>query len=309
MAKLRTGHYTAALVWHEAATFTTAVTAGAEAEFRRLGVRVVAVTQANFNAATQVNQLQTVQTEHPSVVLSLPIDPVTEASAYRTLKAHGIKLVLLSNVPAGFTWPGDYAGMVTDNLAAMGRQAAVLLGTAMHGKGNVGFMYYDANFYVTNERDAAFRSWLHRLYPHIHIVAQEAMPNPSAAQSVATAMLTRYPNIQGIYVPWSQPPAEGVLAALRSLGRTNVKVVSMDLDPSIDSNLCTGNYLTGVVADQPYLLGKTMAVDAGLALLGKKAPEFADVKALAVTKSNILAAWQTTLDQPASANVANACSG
>lgn len=307
IAQLRKGHYTAAMVWHESATFTSAVTAGANAEFKRLGIKVISITQANFDAATQTNQLQTVEAEHPSAVLSLPVNPVTEASAYKSLHQQGTKLVVLSNVPQGLTWPTEYAGMVTDDLAAMGRQAAILLGTAMHGKGDIGFIYYSADYYVTNERDAAFRSWLRKLYPNIHIVAQEAMADQSDAQTVATAMLTRYPSITGIYVPWSQTPAEGVLAALRSIGRPNVKVVTMDLDPSIDASLCQGQYLSGIVADQPYLSGEKMADVAGLAILGQKTPAFTDVQALQVTKSNILSAWRTTLDQSAPANVSNAC--
>jgi ribose transport system substrate-binding protein len=309
VAALKRGHYTAAMAWHEAATFTSGVTDGADAEFKALGIRVVATTQANFNAATQVNQLQTIEALHPNAILSLPVNPVSEASAYRQLAPKGIKLVLLSNVPAGFKYPTQYAGMVTDDLSNMGKQAAELLGRAMGGHGGVGFMYYDANYYVTNERDAAFRTWLHILYPKIHIVVQEAMPDPNQAGTVATAMLTRYPDIQGIYVPWSAPPAEEVLASLRSLGRHNVKVVTMDLDPSIDANLCQGKYLVGIVADQPYLLGETLAKEAALAILGKQVPRFAVVEALPVTKATILQVWKETLAQPAPSNVAKACSG
>ncbi|MCU1489880.1 MAG: LacI family transcriptional regulator [Acidimicrobiaceae bacterium] len=305
-AAVKRGKYTAALVWHEPGTFTQAVDAGAKAEFASLGMNVVSDTQANFDAATQTNQLQTAETLHPSVVLSLPVNAVTEASAYKQLSGQHTKLVLLSNVPSGFTYPADYAGMVTDDLANMGRQAAVLLGTAMHGKGTVGMIYYDADFYVTNERDASFRSWLTKLYPNIKIVAQQAMPNQSDAQTVATAMLDRHPNIQGIYVTYSIPPAEGVLAALRTLGKSNVKVVTLDLDPSIDANLATGKYLAGVVADQPYQLGVTMAKDAALAVIGKSAPRFAVVPAIPVTKTNLLKAWQTSLNTPAPLNIRKA---
>jgi ribose transport system substrate-binding protein len=308
-AALKKGHYTAAMAWHEAATFTSGVTDGADAEFKALGIKVVATTQANFDAATQVNQLQTIEALHPNAIISLPVDPVSEASAYKQLGPKGIKLVLLSNVPAGFKYPAQYAGMVTDDLSSMGKQAAELLGRAMGGQGNVGFLYYDANYYVTNERDAAFRTWLHMLYPKIHIVVQEAMPDPSKAGTVANAMLTRYPDLQGIYVPWSAPPAELVLTSLRSLGRANVKVVTMDLDPSVDANLCSGKYLVGIVADQPYLLGQTLAKEAALSILGKRVPRFAVVEAIPVTKSNIVPEWKATLAQAAPGNVASACAG
>ena len=307
LSAIRKGGYTAAMAWHESGTFTQAVTSGADAEFKQLGIKVVSTTQANFDAATQVNQLQTVQSEKPSVVLSLPVDPATETSAYRKLSAAGSKVVLLSNVPTGLTYPSQYAGIVTDDLSAMGQQAAELMGKALGGTGKVGFIYYDANYYVTNERDAAFRTWLKRLYPKIQIVAQEGMPDPTKADSIATAMVQANPDLKGLYVPFSQPPAEGVISALRGVGNSGVKVITMDLDPSIDADLCHGQYLAGIVADQPFLLGETLAKEAGLTLVGKRAPQFSVVKAQAVTKANILSAWQQTLDQPAPANVRSAC--
>ena len=307
IAKLKKGHYTAAMAWHEESTFSQGVTAGADAEFKALGIKVVATTQANFNAATQVNQLQTIEALKPSVILSLPVNPATEASAYKQVSAKGSKLVLLSNLPKGLKFPSQYQGIVTDDLNQMGRKAAQLLGSAMHGHGNVGFIYYAATYYVTNERDAAFRTWIRKLYPKIKIVAQEAMPTQTKGATVTTAMMTRYPNITGIYAPWSDAPAEGVIAALRTLGKTNVKVVTITLDPSIDGNLCTGQYLAGIVATQPYLLGETMAKEAGLAILKKQTPKFSVVGALAVRKSNILKAWKISLAQAPPSNVVKAC--
>ena len=309
IAKLKKGHYTAALAWHVEQTFTEGVTAGAEAEFKKMGIKVVATTNANFNAATQVNQLQTIEARKPSVVISLPVNAKTEASAYKHISSTGSKLVLLSNLPTGLRFPQQYAGVVTDTLSNIGREAAILMGHLLHGHGDVGFIYYAATYYVTNERDAAFRTWLRKLYPKIHIVAQEAMPTPTKAGTVATAMMTRYPTITGIYTPFSDPPAEQVIAALRTMGLTSkkIKVVTVTLDASLDSDLCTGQFLAGIVQTQPYLLGKTLAEEAGLAILGKATPKFSVVKALSVTPKNILKVWKKTLDQKAPKNVASAC--
>jgi ribose transport system substrate-binding protein len=305
--KIKQGHYTAAMAWHESGTFTQAVTDGANAEFKKLGIKVVSTTQANFNVTTQTNQLQTLQTLKPSAVLSLPVDPATETSAYSKLAASGSKLVFLSNVPTGLKWPSQYTGIVTDDLSTMGKQAAELMGRALGGKGKVGMIYYDANYYVTNERDAAFRTWLKKLYPNIDLVSQEGMADPTKADTIATAMTESNPGLNGIYVAFSEPPAEGVISALRGLGQTGIKVVTMDLDPSIDADLCEGQYLAGIVADQPYLLGETLAREAGLALIGKRNPQFSVVKAQKVTKQNILAAWKQTLNQKAPATISAAC--
>jgi ribose transport system substrate-binding protein len=50
-AKVATMKPTAALLWHTSSDFVNAVTAGAKDEFQRLGVSVVAQTDAGFDSA------------------------------------------------------------------------------------------------------------------------------------------------------------------------------------------------------------------------------------------------------------------
>src|ERR1700679_188101 len=52
-AKLRSGNFTVALVWHESSDWAKAANQGARDEFARLGIKVVAQTDANFDAAKQ----------------------------------------------------------------------------------------------------------------------------------------------------------------------------------------------------------------------------------------------------------------
>ena len=58
--KIKDGKYTAALVWHEMSEYTNAVNAGAQDEFKRLGIEVVAQTDAGFDAARQKADVETV---------------------------------------------------------------------------------------------------------------------------------------------------------------------------------------------------------------------------------------------------------
>ena len=60
VAKLKDGKYTAALLWHTSSDFVNAVTAGATDEFNRLGMTVVAQTDAAFDAAKQKSDVETV---------------------------------------------------------------------------------------------------------------------------------------------------------------------------------------------------------------------------------------------------------
>ena len=300
VAKLKAGNFTAAQLWHTSSQFVQAVQSGAAAEFSRLGIKVVATTNANMDAGTQANQVQTAMISKPSVIVGLPVDPTSAAQAFQPAVSAGTKLVFLSNVPKGYTYGQQYSSIVTDDLYDMGKRAAEALGNALGGKGEVGIVFYNAQYYVTNQRDAAFRTTLMKEFPNIKIVAEQGFSDPSNATAIASGMLTQHPNLAGIYTSWAQP-AEGVLSALRTIGNTKTKVVTLDIDDPVIVDMATGGSTVALVADQAYDLGKGMADAAAYALLGKQAPAFAVAGAITITKDTIAQGYQQSLhsDVPA----------
>jgi len=294
IAKLKAGNYTAAQLWHTSSEFVGAVQKGANEEFARLGIHVVANANANMDAGTQANQVQTAMVKKPSVIIGLPVDPTSAAAAFQPAVTAGTKLVFLSNVPTGYTAGKEYTSIVTDDLYDMGKRAAEVLGKQLGGKGDVGILYYNAQYYVTNQRDAAFRTTLQKEFPNIKIVAEQGFSDPSNSTSIANAMLTQHRNLAGIYTSWSQP-AEGVLSALRSLGNTTTKVVTLDLDDTVVVDMATGGATSAIVADKAWNVGKGMADAAAYALLGKHAPPFVVAGALTITKDNIRQGYQESL--------------
>ena len=194
-----------------------AVTAGAKDEFNRLGMSVVAQTDAGFDAAKQKSDVETILAKKPSAILALPLDPVTSAEAFKPAVAAGVKIVLLSNKPKDFVQGKDYVTIVTDDLFQMGKHAADALAAAIGKKGKIAWIYHDAQYYVTNQRDNAFKATIESDYPDISIVAKQGIADPARAQDIAQALLLKNPDLDGIYVTWAEP-AEGVLAALRAAG-------------------------------------------------------------------------------------------
>lgn len=294
--EIREGDYTAALLWHTSAAFTDGVSAGAREVFDDLGIRVIAETNAEFDPAEQANQVETVLARNPDIILTLVIDPVAGAEAFRPAVEAGVSLVLLSNVPDGYEHGEDYVGIVTDDLAGMGKAAAELLGDAMGGEGEIGWIFHDADYYVTNQRDQAFKTWVTQQYPGIEIVAEEGMADPAKAEEIASALITRDPNITGIYTPWATP-AEGVLAALRAAGRDDVRLVTLDLDTTVAIDLLQGGSTVGIASDLPVELGRTMAIEGALGVLGEGAPPFTIVPAIKVTADNVIEAWRQAYAQ------------
>jgi ribose transport system substrate-binding protein len=306
VAMVRAGHHTAALVWHEASDFTTAVTAGVREEFERLGIKVIAETSANFDAAQQKADIETVQAKKPSVLLTLPVDPVVTASAYKAAARQGTKIVLLSIVPRGMKYGRDYVDVVTDDLFQMGKRAADALAAAVGDKGTVAYFFHDADHYVTNERDHAFLKTITTNYPNVNVVAKQGIVDPNRAQDEANAVLLRSPQLSGAYVTFSQPPAEGVLAALRAGGNSTTRLVSLDLDEPLAVDMAKGGNTFALIADKAYELGQAMAKSAAYGLLGKKAPAFVVVPAMTITKANLVQGYEESLHRKPPASVTKA---
>jgi ribose transport system substrate-binding protein len=305
IAEIRDGGYTAALLWHTTSDFTNAVTAGATDAFAEFGIEVVATTDAGFDSAKQQSDVETVLARNPDVMISLPLDPVSAAEAFRPAVEAGTELVFLSNVPDGYTHGEDYASIVTDDLYAMGALAADELAEALDGSGQVGWIFHDAAYYVTNQRDNAFKTVIEQDHPDIEIVAEQGLADPARAEEIANAMITQNPDLNGIYVTWAEP-AEGVVSALRAAGRDDVKVVTLDLSETLALDMVQDGNVVAMVADEAYELGHAMARVAALALLGESTPAFVVAPAIAVTTQNLVDGWQTSLNREPPASVTDA---
>ncbi len=306
VAKIRAGDNTAVLVWHEESDFTKAVTAGARDEFQRLAIRVVAETSAGFDPAKQRADIETVAAKKPDVMLSLPIDPVITAPAYKQVAREGTKIVLLSNRPKGMVYGRDYVNVVTDDLFDMGKRAADALAAAVGGQGTVGYFFRDANSFVANQRDQAFLKTLMANYPRIDVVARQGIADPNQAEEQANGLLVAHPDLEGVYVTFSQPPGDGVLAALRANGNTTTRIVSLDLDEPLALDMAKRGQTLALIADRAHELGRAMAKSAAYGLLGKRAPPFVIVPALTITRSNLVEGYRESLNREPPASVMKA---
>jgi ribose transport system substrate-binding protein len=306
VAKVKAQDNTAVLVWHEESDFTEAVTAGAREEFQRLGIRVVAETSAGFDPAKQRADIETVAAKKPDVMLTLPIDPVISAPAYKQVAREGTKIVLLSNRPRGMEYGRDYVNVVTDDLFDMGKRAADALAAAVGGEGAVGYFFRDANSFVANQRDQAFLKTLTANYPRIDVVARQGIADPNQAEEQANGMLVAHPDLEGVYVTFSQPPGDGVLAAMRANGNTTTRIVSLDLDEPLGLDMANRGQTFALIADRAHELGRAMAKSAAYGLLGKRAPPFVIVPALTITRSNLVEGYRESLNREPPASVMKA---
>jgi len=291
---IKQSNFTAAFLWAGSGEWYNALSDGAQDEFDKLGVEIVLKSDAQFDAAKQATDVETVLALEPDIILTLVVDPVSGARAFQPAVDAGVTLVFADNGVDGYEGGDEYVSIVTGDHFGMGRLAAELMYEALGGKGNVGFIFHDADYFVTNNRDNEFKRTIESKYPGIDIVAESGFTEEPRTEEMASAMLIQHPEINGIYVAWDVA-AEGVIAALRAAGRYDIKVITHDLGANGDLDMAMDGNMYGKAIDIPYDIGVTMARIAVLELLGNELPPFVVVPSLKVTKENLVEAWKSAL--------------
>jgi ribose transport system substrate-binding protein len=302
ISKVKGMNATAAIVLHYGGNdWSTAQVDGLKKQFGDLGIKVIAVTDANFKPEKQVSDIETVLAKKPDIIVSIPTDPVATAGAYKKAAAQGVKLVFMDNVPKGMKPGKDYVSVVSADNAGNGVASAHLLAKALDGKGKIGIIFHDADFFVTRQRYDAFKETVQKDYPDLEIVDEQGIAGPDFAgdaEKAASAMFTKHPDLKGIWAVWDLP-AEGVMAGARAAGRTDIVISTIDLGKNAAIAMKDGEMIKGIGAQRPFDQGTTEAKLAAYGLLGKKAPPYVALNSLPVTKDNVADAWQTVYHQPA----------
>jgi len=292
---------TAGIVMHYGGNdWSQAQVAGLETQFAELGIRVIAVTDAGFDAARQVADIERVVAQAPDVIVSIPTDPAATAAAYQAAAAQGVKLVFMDNVPDGMRPGEDYVSVVSADNFGNGVASAHLMAQALDGSGTVGLVYHDADFFVTHQRYAAVRQTIAESHPGLEIVAERGVRGPdfaAEAQRVASAMLERHPGLSGIWAVWDVP-AEGVIAAARTAGRSDLCITTVDLGLNVALEIARGGLVFGTGAQRPFDQGVNEAELAAYGLLGKEPPAYVTLPALPVSKVSVLEAWESVYHKP-----------
>ncbi|MNX72884.1 D-ribose-binding periplasmic protein precursor [compost metagenome] len=293
LKKIKEGNYTAAIVMHYAGNdWSTAQIKGIEEAMTRMGIKIIAKTDANFKPEKQVSDIETVMAKKPDVIIAIPVDPASTADAFKRAAAQGTKIVFMDNKPTGLTAGKDYVSVVSADNYGNGIVAADIMAEAIGKKGEIGVIYHDADFFVTRQRTDAFEKTIKEQYPDIKIVDRGGIAGPNDGEKVAAALLTKHPNMKGMFVVWDVP-AEGAMAAARTAGRNDLAITTIDLGTNVAYEIAQGGIIKGLGAQLPYDQGIAESILAGYALLGKEAPSYVAVPSLSVNQLNLADSWKT----------------
>ena len=306
LAQVKAKHAKAALVFHYSGNdWSNAQQAALKAQFALEGIEVIAVTDAGFKPEKQVADLETVMALKPDIIVSIPVDAVATAAAYKAVADKGVKLVFMDNVPKGFTAGKEYVSSVSADNYGNGIAAGHLMAKALGGKGEIGLVFHAADFFVTKQRYDGFKKTIAENYPDIKIVDEQGIGGPDFAgdaEKAAGAILTAHPKVNAIWAVWDTP-AQGVLGAARAAGREDLIIINEDLGENVAIEMAKGGMIKGLASQRPYDQGTIEAILAGYALIGKKAPPYVALSAAPIMKDNLLAMWKEIYHKDATAKI------
>lgn len=302
VAKIKAMNATAVISLHIAGQdWSTAQVAGQKARMAELGITLLGTTNANFVASQQVSDVETLLIRKPNIMIAIPTDAVATAPAFKKAANQGVKLVFMDNTPVGLVAGKDYVSDVSADNYGNGVATGHLMAQVLNKKGKIGIVFFAVDFFVTNQRHDGFKATIAENYPDIHIIEEQGFSGSDLAgeaQKAASAILTAHPDVQAIWAVWDQP-ADGVIAAARAANRKDLIVITEDLSLTAAVSIASGGFIKGLGTQRPYDQGVTEVTLAGYGLLGKQAPPYVALPPLAVTKANVLQAWQDVYHVPA----------
>ncbi|WEJ08749.1 MULTISPECIES: substrate-binding domain-containing protein [Sinorhizobium] len=299
--QIKAKNATAAIVMHYTASdWAKAQMAGQKKALDELGIKIIATTDAGYKAEQQVADIESVMALKPDIIISVPAEQSATAAAYKKAAAAGIKIVFLDQAAAGMKPGADYVSLVSSDNRGMGKVAALLMAKALNGKGEIGLIPHASDLFATKERVVGFKEAI-AAFPDIKVVDESGVGGPDFAgesERIASAMLTAHPTLNGLWAVWDVP-TEGVLAAARAAGAsTDLVITTCDLGVNISLDMAKDGYVKGTGSQRPFGAGYAEGILAGYALLGKEAPPYVVLPALAVTRDNLIDAWpQSNGDQ------------
>lgn len=226
---------------------------GAEAEAKTLGgIKIdyqTSPTQCTPEA--QVPILDAALATHPAALLVAPADATAMFAPIEQWKKAGIPVVLVNSTLKD-TSPA-ISSVSTDNVAG-GVLGATTLAKLIGDKGTVASLSTTPGMSTLDQRTHGFNLGM-KAYPKVRNVGtQYNQDSETLAASQATALITRYPDLAGMFAG-NDFSGFGAATAIANAHKTGaVKLVTFDSDPGNIAYLKSGK-VQAIIAQDPYAIG------------------------------------------------------
>jgi ribose transport system substrate-binding protein len=265
--------------------FWKAIHAGAVRAARELDVEVIwKGPQKEDDRAQQITVVEDFISRGVDGIVLAPLDDRALVRPVQDAAREKIPVVIIDSALQG----SDYASYVaTDNYQG-GVLAGRRLGQLMEGRGKIFLIRYQEGSASTTQREAGFLDTVKKEFPGMDLLVQDqyAGATTETAYQLAENLLSRFPDVQGIFAP-NESSTFGVLRALQeSRLAGKVKFVGFDSSPKLVQGLRDGEIL-GLVLQNPMKMGylgvKTMVAY----LRGEAVAKVIDTGVTLVTADNM----------------------
>ncbi len=242
--------------------FWKAIQAGAIKASRELGVEVFwKGPQKEDDRAQQITVVEDFISRRVDGIVLAPLDDRALVRPVAEAMKEGIPVVIIDSNLQG----DNYISFVaTDNYKG-GVMAAHRLAEILGGRGKIFLIRYLEGSASTTFREQGFLETITREYPEIELLVKDqyAGTTTESAYQLTENLLSRYPQVEGIFTP-NESSTFGALRALQQHGLAGkVKLVGFDSSAKLIQALAK-NEIHGLVLQDPMkmgYLGVKMVVD------------------------------------------------
>ncbi len=253
------------------------LTDGAREAAAELGVKLVVVDAQN-DAISQINQVQTFTTQGVKSIIINPVDSTQARPAANAAETANIPLISVDRSIDG----GKVASEIISDNVQGGRLAALELGRTTSGA--VVHLQGIPGTSASRDRGQGFEKGLSS--GTIQVVAtQPADFDRTKGLDVMTNLLQSHPTLAGVFAE-NDEMALGAIRALGDRAGKDVQVVGFDGTPDALVAIEVGA-MAATIAQQPKVLGRTAVEQAVKAAKGEQVQHVIDVEVKVVTRQNV----------------------
>lgn len=265
--------------------FYVSMECGAEAEAKKLGVKLTVNGPATFSVPQQKPLIDDAAVTRPDALLVAPTDSAALDSDLLKVQKTGTKIVFV-DTSSSDTSIG--VSRISSDNALGGKLAADTLGAELGGKGTVAVISVAKGVSTTDARVAGFDTEMAAKFPGIKLLAEQNDDPDSVtvASSDIEDDIASNPNLNGVFAA-NVITAEGVGSGVEHAHKSGkVDVATFDADPTQMTLLSNGT-IDIAIAQEPQLEGAD-AVEQGLnAIDGKSVTANIATPLIAITKTNM----------------------
>jgi ABC-type sugar transport system substrate-binding protein len=265
--------------------FYVTMECGAEAEAKKLGVKLSVTGPATFSIPEQKPLIDTAAVTRPDALIVAPTDSAALDPDLLRVQRTGTKIIFV-DTSASDTAIG--LSRISSDNAAGGKLAADTLGSLLGGQGTVAVISVAKGVSTTDARIAGFQAEMAAKFPGIKLLPEQN----DDADSVGTATsfiegdITANPSLNGAFAA-NVITAEGAASGIAHAGKTGkVKLATFDADATQMTMMKAGT-IQLAIAQEPALEGADGVEQALNAIEGKPVTKNIATPLIAVTSSNM----------------------